>query len=236
MKTKPILAYHGKQAIKDKYLARVRAHRLADQLIHGIYWENGKGCAVGCTVHSANHARYETELGIPQKLARIEDGIFEGMNNGSALLWPERFLQAIKPGADLSRVSDKFLFWLLVDPKDGVIRFAKTDRSRAAIQKVGALYRRKISGKTITREEWKAAAAAAAAAAYAAYVAADAAAAAYAAYVAADTAYAADAADAAYAADAAADAAYAAYAADAARQQARKIQAEKLLLLLRAAK
>lgn len=88
-------AFHNDPAIKGKYLARVRMHREADQLVKGQYWENGKGCAVGCTVHSSSHADYETELGIPRKLARIEDGIFEGLPNGQALSWPERFLDLL---------------------------------------------------------------------------------------------------------------------------------------------
>lgn len=38
-----MIAYHGKQEVKDLYLSRVRAHREADELIHGIGWEDGKG-------------------------------------------------------------------------------------------------------------------------------------------------------------------------------------------------
>ena len=54
-------AFHGDPKVKTKYLKRVRAHRAADQIIHGTYWEDGKGCAVGCTIHSSDHAAYETE-------------------------------------------------------------------------------------------------------------------------------------------------------------------------------
>jgi hypothetical protein len=45
-----LIAFHNDQKIKDKYLARVEAHRKADEIIKGKYWENGKGCAVGCTL------------------------------------------------------------------------------------------------------------------------------------------------------------------------------------------
>ena len=110
-----LLAYHGDPAIKAKYLARVQAHREADELIKGQYWEDGKGCAVGCTIHGSKHARYEIELGIPQMLARLEDCIFEGLPNGNAKKWPERFLSAAQPGQDLSLVGWKFLHWLLTD-------------------------------------------------------------------------------------------------------------------------
>lgn len=110
-----LIAFHGDPKIKAKYLRRVRKHERADEIMHGRYWENGKGCAVGCTLHSANHAAYETELGIPQTLARLEDALFEGQTNGAAKAFPARFLKAIKPGADLSRVSWQFLYWLLTE-------------------------------------------------------------------------------------------------------------------------
>ena len=108
-------AYHNDPKIKAKYLRRVRAHAKADQIIHGRYWENGKGCAVGCTIHGNNHSAYETELGIPMALARLEDTLFEGQPNGKSMTFPARFLAAIKPGADLSCVHWKFLHWLLTE-------------------------------------------------------------------------------------------------------------------------
>lgn len=139
-------AFHGKQEIKDFYLARVRAHRLADELIHGKYWENGKGCAVGCTIHSNKHAAYETELGIPQVLAKLEDGIFESLPNGISLTWPERFLETINPGADLQLVWPKFAVWLLIDKKYGVLQFARTDESKKVIIDVANTYQSVIDG------------------------------------------------------------------------------------------
>ena len=93
---KMLIAYHGDPKVKEKYLARVRAHAAADEIIHGIYWTGSKGCAVGCTIHSDNHAAYETELGIPRIIARLEDGIFEGLSNGRSKLWPEQFLSVAR--------------------------------------------------------------------------------------------------------------------------------------------
>ncbi len=174
-------AYHGKPEIKATYLARVRGHRAADQLIHGTYWGDGKGCAIGCTVHSRDHGAYETELGIPRPLA---------------------------PGADLHQVSDRFLYWLLIDPHEGVIRFAKLDAERQAITRVGELYSQRLEGKTVDGDDWNAARKNCWHAAENAYAA----------YAATTTA-------AAYAADADADA----------RQKTRVRQSEKLLELLREA-
>ena len=237
-------AFHNDPEIKEKYLQRVREHAASDELIHGVYWQDGKGCAVGCTVHSAEHIEYEKQLGIPIILARLEDGIFEGLDNGRAKLWPEQFLSAINVGADLSKVWPVFAHWLLVDPADGIIKFVGTDTTKKSIQVVADLYKRWINGDKPTIDEWhnaaSAYAAAYAASAYAAaayaYASASAAAssAAYAAYAAA--AYAAYAY--ASASAAASSAAYAAYAADAyasasAAASARIKQSERLLELLK---
>jgi hypothetical protein len=230
-------AFHGDPAVKKLYLDRVRQHQRADELIHGIYWQNGRGCAVGCTIHSANHAAYETELGLPRILARLEDRLFEGMANGKASTWPSAFLDAIRVGADLSLVWPRFAIWLLVEKRTGVIRYAKTDAQRAAIQRVAALYGKVVKGDLVAVSDWRAAAAAADA--YAAAYAAAADAAAYAAAAAAayaDAAANATDAAAAYAAAYAADAAaYAAAANATGRQRSYERMARKLLTLLKTA-
>jgi hypothetical protein len=110
-----LVAYHNSQAEKDAILAQLAHHREADELIKGQYWQDGKGCAVGCTVHSSNHMAYEEQFGIPVMLAMLEDCIFEGLPNGDAKAWPERFMSAITPGVDLSRVGWQFVHWLLTD-------------------------------------------------------------------------------------------------------------------------
>jgi hypothetical protein len=177
-------------------------------------------------------------LGIPRVLARLGDGIFEGLNDPSLRQkFAVDYLAAIQPGADLSMVFYKFIHWLLVDPEDGVLKYAKTDRTKESITKVAGLYKQYIDGE-LSLEQFRKNAAADAAYAYADAAdaadadaaAADAAAAAYADAADAAYAYAADAAAAAYAADAA-DAADAA-AAYAARKKSRKKQADKLLQLM----
>ena len=239
---KELLSFHNDPKIKEKYLARVREHRACDEIVKGTYWEDGKGCAVGCTIHSGRHEDYETELGIPSQLARIEDGIFESLPNELALEWPEKFLQSIPVGVNLMAVYWKFMEWLLIDEKEGVIRFAKTDVQKLIIRDSGNIFTRLLRGESPSYDECtevrKHAAAAAYAAAAAAYAAA---AAAYAAADAADAdaaaaAYADAAAAAAYAAADAADAAAAAYADADARLKTRIRQSEKLLELFRESK
>lgn len=198
---KTLRAFHGDPSIKARYVARMKAHIAADELIKGIYAEGDpksgtfKACAVGCTLHSGNHAAAETEIGFPQILMHLEDSIFEGLALEDGQNFALEFLECVPVGADLTLVAARWLHWLLVDKKDGVIRFAG-EREKSAILDVGALYARRINGDEPTHNEWEAADAVA----YAARVASDAAYAAHAARVAADAAYAAHAAHAAYAA------------------------------------
>ena len=70
-------AFHGNPAIKERYQARLEQHHQRNQIIRHDYIRGGikkgrfhKG-AVGCTVHSDDHAAYESELGIPRVLARL---------------------------------------------------------------------------------------------------------------------------------------------------------------------
>jgi hypothetical protein len=242
--TKTLISFHGDPAIKEKYLKRLEAHKAADEIIQGATGQDGKGCAVWCTLDNYSHSSYENELGIPMMLAKLEDRIFEGLSVEESKDFPIRFLSAIPIGKDLGNIYKHFFIWLLVDEKDGVIKYAKKDSTKKAIQDVADLLQKSLLEKVSSeqfREVRKAAAADAAAyaAAYAAYAAADAAAA-YAAdaadaaaYAAAAAAYAADAA--AAAADAAAYAAAADAAAAAARKKMYSRMADKLIELLQAA-
>ena len=227
-KTQPLLAFHGSDSIKAKYLGRIQCHRKADEIASGFYWEKRNdrmmGCAVGCILHSNKHENAATELGIPPILVRLLDRLFESLWNHDkefAKALPERFISTPKPGADLSLVWAKWCLWMLFDEKDGVINFTKREKSVAAIKEVGALYRRWSAGDEPATSEWESAKnfAYAAAAPYA-YAAAEAAAAA--AYAVTGV----------YAADAAAYAAEAA----AARKRHYLLMADKLIELMESAK
>jgi len=161
-------AFHNNQSIKEEYLSRVRAHAAADEIIKGQYWDNGRGCAVGCTIHSGRHQDYEDLLGIPAQLAYLEDGLFENLPLEQAKLWPELFLDSINVGADLSLVFSKFAVRILGDSERGCIIHAKTPEVEAAIKSVISLYERKIEGEKVSTEEWELARRTAYATAYAA--------------------------------------------------------------------
>lgn len=154
-----LVAFHGDLAIKKKYLDRVQEHRRLDQLAKGQYYEVREGqiraCAVGCTIEGSDHSKYQSVLGIPTVLAHLEDAIFEGLPNGEAQKFPVQFLQAIKPGADLSLVWPKFAVWLMKDLE----QYAQGRQDVLdVLRRVGELYRRVIQGEQVPVREFEEAA------------------------------------------------------------------------------
>jgi hypothetical protein len=98
-----MLTYHDDPTLKAAVLTELAAHREADQITQGRYWEDGKGCAVGCLTHDPNggHDQYPSRWGIPEWLAHLEDRVFEGLPAADAKRWPERFMAAIPVGVQI---------------------------------------------------------------------------------------------------------------------------------------
>jgi hypothetical protein len=110
-------AYDNDPAFKDRMVAQMRAHAAADEIIKGQYWQQGKGCLVGCAIHGDDHSQFDDIIGPGgHMLAQLADAIFEGATNARAMRFPVEFFEAIRPGADLSRVQWQFLHWLLTTP------------------------------------------------------------------------------------------------------------------------
>lgn len=236
-----MLAYSHPIVTRKAFLAELQRHADADQIVQGQYWKDGRGCAVGCSLHSisrlipnpqvacSDHNKLAEIIGFPPQLAHLEDTIFEGLPVNLARQWPMRFSNAIRQNADLSNVWPQFATWML---RKIVLPSAEGyPVCEAVIERVARGY--ETSWQSDTAD---AAADTARAAADTADARADATRAAYAALAAAyaaraDAAYAA--ADAAYATRAA----YAAYAAARARADATTYtkMADKLIALLAAA-
>ena len=156
------------EVTKDDLLASLARHRAENRLMKGRYWTTfggGRGCAVGCTIHDfapgreAKHAEYERLFGIPESLAHLEDTIFEGLPEDAAQIWPERFVRAISPGADLSRAGDEWLLWLLAGEGSPLAQW----HGEPWVAGVAALYRRRLRGDEPDAHDWAAARAAKAA-------------------------------------------------------------------------
>jgi len=109
--------FHDDAALADMYLNRVQSHYDADEIIKGKYWEGGKGCAVGCTIHSSSHKDYETLIGLPKGVAKLQDRIFENLPDALAKEFPLKFIKAChkSKGKVSDDVTKKFFHWLLTE-------------------------------------------------------------------------------------------------------------------------
>lgn len=151
-------AFLNDEAIKQKYVERVKVHQKADEIEKGFYWEDGKGCAVGCTIEGSEHDRYETELGIPSQIAHIEDSLFEALPNSKAKEFPLKFLEAIPVGADLSLVTAKLMIWQFEDKKYGIknLDIYKDDSKLLKVcEDVVAAYKSILIGEKVEDTIWE---------------------------------------------------------------------------------
>jgi len=118
-----MLAYSG-AITKEAFIAELEHHKAQDSYVKGIYWEEGKGCAVGCAIESINkltkqslnhssHIELERAGICPEWLARLQDTIFEGLTEAQAKEWPLEFARAINVGSDLNKVKLPFICYVL---------------------------------------------------------------------------------------------------------------------------
>jgi hypothetical protein len=177
-KEKNMEAYLGDKKLKTRFVGEVKKHREADQIIQGTYGQqNGKwkGCAVACSLRSldiikgneleteySDHERYESELGIPEWLARVEDTIFEGLPQEKALDWPLKFAKAIPVGANLEPVKWQFCAFILNENIERVITLNIADDLKeqvvSAIRQVLSVHETAIkTGKWDESAAWSAA-------------------------------------------------------------------------------
>jgi len=146
-------AFHNDPAVKEKYLTRLKAHAAADEFVKGTYWQNGKGCAVGCTIHGYDHQAYELELGLPVWLAHLEDALFERMSNEKAKQFPIRFLSAIRVGANVEPVKWKFASSVLTENIHRVEMLELEHDVKARV--VGVLHKVKaLNEQAVKRGAW----------------------------------------------------------------------------------
>jgi hypothetical protein len=165
---KELIAFHGNHKVKELYLTKVKEIVAANKCFpvkdDYIMPEQGRYNAIQASVeleavgdmykYRSNYEtmfRIETELGIPLWLAHLEDAIFNILNTYDAIKWPTKFLEAIPVGADLELVRPRFLHWLLVDERSGILQLIDgkydykdeyTTKVRKAISQVAGVLKR----------------------------------------------------------------------------------------------
>ena len=155
--TTKVLAYHGKETLKQETIAKMQSHHDADELVKGLYWEKGKGCMIGCLAHreADAHEWVAKALGFPLELAHLYDGLFEGLSLEASKSFPLKVLNATHTGADLSKVAARFKLWILENElhcdREAHPKIAN------AIDDVIALHMRVLNGEAVDDSEWAAA-------------------------------------------------------------------------------
>lgn len=169
-----VTAFFGDPKLKQTYIDDMQAHRGAEQLVPGIYWESdggkdgkGWGCALGCLTHQQfdAHKTLERESGIPESVGRMIDGVFEQIaraegksgrwdydSSAEHLKWPTEFLEAVQPGADLSNVHHQFVLWFL--SKELPKHLGGGSGLGAFIKAVQEIYQKLLDGETPSKEDF----------------------------------------------------------------------------------
>jgi len=160
MEFKP--AFHNDPTIKDKMLRSAIAHRRGDTFVQGLgeYFEEGKGCHLGCAVMSVTgkrgnwHRQFSDLVNCHPEISNLQEYFFESLPMQKDRLWSESVIDAMPVGADLDRGYWSFMAWMLIDPDYGVIACESQEQARLAIQEVGLLCRRSSAGDMPTESEW----------------------------------------------------------------------------------
>ena len=144
-------------------MAELKYHHDNDQIIKGVYWEKGKGCAVGCLLKSGRHIEYEVKFGIPVLLARLEDTLFEGLESKASKLWPQRFMGAALAVGEsreermklLTQVGWQFFHWMVADelPKSVIGEGKVFEDVRESIAQVAETLKPLADGRKVDAAE-----------------------------------------------------------------------------------
>lgn len=82
---------------KQKYIQRAIMHKEQDEIVQGFYWEDGKGCCVGCLAHVNDdaYAALEAQTGIPVWLSMVAETLHMRLPDGEFQKWPQRLITAM---------------------------------------------------------------------------------------------------------------------------------------------
>jgi len=110
-------AFFNEPKLKEAVIRRLEHHRTMDDFVQGIYFEEGRGCHLGCLTHSNNDSHVITKklFNIPVNVAYLLESIFEGIPSDNCSWWAIESIKSIPVGADFSLFKARFCIWLLRD-------------------------------------------------------------------------------------------------------------------------
>ena len=97
-------AWYGEPELKAEVMRRLHEDQELDRIAQAIYWEDGRGCHLGCLTrrNEGAHAATERMFAIPERIAYWLETVFEGLPTSDAPQWVIDSTDAIPVGADLS--------------------------------------------------------------------------------------------------------------------------------------
>lgn len=135
-----MIAYHGSTKIKNEYLEEAQRHEAADSYVKGLYWQEAerRGCNIGCWTREAGgaHESLAAQMGLPEALLHLSDGIFEALPDPYFKTWSRRFADAIPVGSELGGLGPRMLQWIMGDRQWGLVVLAESQDLR---QRLGAM-------------------------------------------------------------------------------------------------
>ena len=149
-------AFYNRPSTKQFYLDRMRAHRLAGQIVQEEYWwdqSSFTGCAIGCLTHSKELEAFQSALNIPKALGKFAGLLHSFMDKNRSIFWGEELLNAMTTGADLSGIIDRFILWTLTN--DDALRRYAVHEELDFIEHVLELFSRRIKGHEPLLIRWK---------------------------------------------------------------------------------
>lgn len=118
----------------DEMKAVVADHIAADQVVQGRYWENNRGCFIGCLTHSSKSQLVTHKFGMPLPLVCITERVFDRLTEKESVKFFADIPAAIDiDGKDLSLIHWQFL-------RDTLLRLPKiTSEIKTVIKGISLL-------------------------------------------------------------------------------------------------
>lgn len=157
--TKKLNSFNGEPKLKDKLLQAIKLDKQNERIIKGKYWEDDKGCCIGCGEHALctilndkftdrKHKYLADKLDIPESIFHLGDGIFEGLSNEESQQFVVDFYEALLVGHDYSLFEYKIKIEILINEDFGVRKYGN-NQIKKIIDNVVKLHNEKLAGDEV---------------------------------------------------------------------------------------
>ena len=129
--------FNGDAALHSEWVASMEAHAAADRLVQKLTGEDGRGCFIYCAAGAYDTAQLQAKTGIAPRMAKLLEGLFEGLEQTAARQFAMDVTHAIPCGVVLDDAIPPFLHWLMSELA------SKTEEGsdvRKAVEQVRDLY------------------------------------------------------------------------------------------------